>query len=102
MHGNPVANFSVTRPSPGTGWINDTNAPTKKPRERVHMAVPMFVHGGDSAVGEEEKKKKEEEWKRRDRRKRSTPASVPLIISSGTAQWPPCGRLFRGRLNEAD
>lgn len=58
MHGNPVANFSVTRPSPGTGWINDTNAPTKKPRERVHMAVPMFVHGGDSAVGEEEKKKK--------------------------------------------
>lgn len=53
-----MANFSVTRPSPGTGWINDTNAPTKKPRERVHMAVPMFVHGGDSAVGEEEKKKK--------------------------------------------
>lgn len=58
MHGNPVANFSVTRPSPGTGWINDTNAPTKKPRERVHMVVPMFVHGGDSAVGGEEKKKK--------------------------------------------
>ena len=61
MHGNPVANFSVTRPSPGTGWINDTNAPTKKPRERVHMAVPMFVHGGDSAVGGEEKKRREEE-----------------------------------------
>ena len=96
MHGNPVANFSVTRPSPGTGWINDTNAPTKKPRERVHMAVPMFVHGGDIPF------KKKEERKRRDRRKRSTPASVPLIISSGTAQWPPCGRLFRGRLNEAD
>lgn len=69
----------------------------------------MFVHGGDSAVGGEKKKKRKKKKKkrgrgaeRRDRRKRSTPASVPLIISSGTVQWPPCGRLFRGRLNEAD
>lgn len=55
--------FLVTRPPPGTGWINDTNAPTKKPRERVHMAVPMFVHGGDSAVGGKKKKEKKKRSK---------------------------------------
>lgn len=62
--------FLVTRPSPGTGWINDTNAPTKKPRERVHMAVPMFVHGGDSAVGGEKKKKRKKKRRREEEERR--------------------------------
>lgn len=68
------------------------------------MAVPMFVHGGDSAVvgGWMEKKKKEEEEEQRgereERRKRS---AVNNIQWHGTMAIP-CGRLFRGRLNEAD
>lgn len=79
----------------------------------MHMAVTVCIHAAVIATRhernkEEEKKKEVKRWKKR-RRRRLTKRSLdrgmclcaPLIISS-VRQWPPCGRLFRGRLNEAD
>lgn len=85
------------------GRVTNDNNDTDKESTWVHMAVSVFIHGGDSALS----------YKKRTRR-RNDPhlvscttcvcavcVYVSLIISSAP-QWPPCGRLFRGRLNEAD
>lgn len=66
------------------------------------MAVSMFIHGGDSALDKKDEEGTSEEEEQGGETDETIHAECAVNNNQYMVQWPPCGRLFRGRLNEAD
>lgn len=66
------------------------------------MAVSMFIHGGDSTLDKKDEEGISEEEEQGGETDETIHTECTVNNNQYTVQWPPCGRLFRGRLNEAD